>query len=367
MQKPTESKIKITTKQHHEFTFNGVTKKRSIDGRDTVYIVEENLDTFTIESSNTKITEEQTMLYIAICLLSLDPKLGLSFEIVFDSGSMAGVSVMQRDDILESVKLKYDDNKRKEICFILGVPKRTGTNEYNMSNHRVPVAVYALEKAFKMYDMEQPQNDIVAVVEQVENTDLVVTTVEPLPVVVGVDVTHAPDSMAYAVHNIQAVKSEKAEKAETVENKPKTEFERLLIDIDNMIQIAQDDKLAYVDRSRANTKLAVYASTLSTHLHQISSQYVREKYIAEKEYYRIYHEFLNDAKNMEGNNKKPSAAAADAHATQQTLELYEASDLSEELSKYVNLRLKTIFEITRSVLQEVSNEKKNQVSMAETT
>jgi hypothetical protein len=354
MQKPTENKIKITTKQHHEFTFNGVTKKRSIDGRDTVYIVEENLDTFTIESSNTKITEEQTMLYIAICLLSLDPKLGLSFEIVFDSGSMAGVSVMQRDGILESVKLKYDDNKRKEICFILGVPKRTGTNEYNMSNHRVPVAVYALEKAFKMYDMEQPQNDIVAVVEQVENTDLVVTMVEPLPVVVGVDVTHAPDSI-------------KAEKSETVEPKPKTEFERLLIDIDNMIQIAQDNKLAYVDRSRANTKLAVYASTLSTHLHQISSQYVREKYIAEKEYYRLYHEFLNDAKNMEGNNKKPSAAAADAHATQQTLELYEAADLSEELSKYINLRLKTIFEITRSVLQEVSNEKKNQVSMAETT
>jgi len=352
--KPTESKIKITTKQHHEFTFNGVTKKRSIDGRDTVYIVEEGLDTFTIESSNTKITEEQTMLYIAICLLSLDPKLGLSFEIVFDSGSMAGVSVMQRDGILESVKLKYDDNKRKEICFILGIPKRTGTNEYNMSNHRVPVAVYALEKAFKLYDMEQPQNDIVAVVEQVENTDLVVTTVEPLPVLVGADVTHDATII-------------KAEKVETVEPKPKTEFERLLIDIDNMIQIAQDDKIAYVDRSRANTKLAVYASTLSTHLHQISSQYVREKYIAEKEYYRIYHEFLNNAKNMEGNNKKPSAAAADAHATQQTLELYEASDLSEELSKYVNLRLKTIFEITRSVLQEVSNEKKNQVSMAETT
>lgn len=354
MQKPTESKIKITTKQHHEFTFNGVTKKRSIDGRDTVYIVEENLDTFTIESSNTKITEEQTMLYIAICLLSLDPKLGLSFEIVFDSGSMAGVSVMQRDGILESVKLKYDDNKRKEICFILGVPKRTGTNEYNMSNHRVPVAVYALEKAFKMYDMEQPQNDIVAVVEQVENTDLVVTMVEPLPVVVGVDVTNTSAPI-------------KAEKVETVEPKPKTEFEQLLIDIDNMIQIAQDDKIAYVDRSRANTKLAVYASTLSTHLHQISSQYVREKYIAEKAYYRLYHEFLNDAKNMEGNNKKPSAAAADAHATQQTLELYEAADLSEELSKYINLRLKTIFEITRSVLQEVSNEKKNQVSMAETT
>ena len=354
MQKPTESKIKITTKQHHEFTFNGVTKKRSIDGRDTVYIVEENLDTFTIESPNTKITEEQTMLYIAICLLSLDPKLGLSFEIVFDSGSMAGVSVMQRDGILESVKLKYDDNKRKEICFILGVPKRTGTNEYNMSNHRVSVAVYALEKAFKMYDTEQPQNDIVTIVEQVENTDLVVTTVEPLPVLVGADVTHVPAPI-------------KAEKSETVKPKPKTEFEQLLIDIDNMIQIAQDDKLAYVDRSRANTKLAVYASTLSTHLHQISSQYVREKYIAEKEYYRLYHEFLNDAKNMEGNNKKPSAAAADAHATQQTLELYEAADLSEELSKYVNLRLKTIFEITRSVLQEVSNEKKNQVSMAETT
>lgn len=362
--KPTESKIKITTKQHHEFTFNGVTKKRSIDGRDTVYIVEENLDTFTIESPNTKITEEQTMLYIAICLLSLDPKLGLSFEIVFDSGSMAGVSVMQRDGILESVKLKYDDNKRKEICFILGIPKRTGTNEYNMSNHRVPVAVYALEKAFKMYDIEQTQNDIVAVVEQVENTDLVVTSFEQVPVVVGVDVTNAANSMAYAVQNTQAVK---AEKPETVEPKPKTEFEQLLIDIDNMIQIAQDDKIAYVDRSRANTKLAVYASTLSTHLHQISSQYVREKYIAEKEYYRIYHEFLNDAKNMEGNNKKPSAAAADAHATQQTLELYEAADLSEELSKYVNLRLKTIFEITRSVLQEVSNEKKNQVSMAETT
>jgi len=354
MQKPTESKIKITTKQHHEFTFNGVTKKRSIDGRDTVYIVEEGLDTFTIESSNTKITEEQTMLYIAICLLSLDPKLGLSFEIVFDSGSMAGVSVMQRDGILESVKLKYDDNKRKEICFILGIPKRTGTNEYNMSNHRVPVAVYALEKAFKMYDIEQTQNDIVAVVEQVENTDLVVTMVEQVPVVVGVDVTNTSAPI-------------KAEKSETVEPKPKTEFERLLIDIDNMIQIAQDDKIAYVDRSRANTKLAVYASTLSTHLHQISSQYVREKYIAEKAYYRLYHEFLNDAKNMEGNNKKPSAAAADAHATQQTLELYEAADLSEELSKYVNLRLKTIFEITRSVLQEVSNEKKNQVSMAETT
>jgi len=55
------------------------------------------------------------------------------------------------------------------------------------------------------------------------------------------------------------------------------------------------------------------------------------------------------------------------HSFNYTFPLYEASDLSEELSKYVNLRLKTIFEITRSVLQEVSNEKKNQVSMAETT
>ena len=353
--KPTENKIKITTKQHHEFTFNGVTKKRSIDGRDTVYIVEENLDTFTIESPNEKLNGDQAMLYVAISMLSLDPKKGYQFEVVEDKTNKAGISLLQREGILETVKLPYNHDKTNEICDLLGVPKKAGTNEYLWSNaNRVQVTVYALEKAFKMYDTEQPQNDIIAIVEQVENTDLVVTTFEPVPVVVGADVTHDAAII-------------KSEKPETVEPKPKTEFEQLLIDIDNMIQIAQDDKIAYVDRSRANTKLAVYASTLSTHLHQISSQYVREKYIAEKEYYRLYHEFLNDAKNMEGNNKKPSAAAADAHATQQTLELYEAADLSEELSKYVNLRLKTIFEITRSVLQEVSNEKKNQVSMAETT
>jgi hypothetical protein len=50
------------------------------------------------------------------------------------------------------------------------------------------------------------KNDIVAVVEQVENTDLVVTMVEPLPVVVGVDVTNTSAPI-------------KAEKVETVENR----------------------------------------------------------------------------------------------------------------------------------------------------
>lgn len=346
MQKPTESKIKITTKQHHEFTFNGVTKKRSIDGRDTVYIVEENLDTFTIESSNTKITEEQTMLYIAICLLSLDPKLGLSFEIVFDSGSMAGVSVMQRDGILESVKLKYDDNKRKEICFILGIPKRTGTNEYNMSNHRVPVAVYALEKAFKMYDIEQTQNDIVAVVEQVENTDLVVTSFEQVPVVVGVDVTHAATII-------------KAEKTETAENKPKTDdYQKLLDDIEIAIQDVSNDKLPYHDRSQKNTVLCVYIDRLSCLAYDADVDAVKSKNIAEKEFCKFYDEFLADPKNAGENGRTPSDASAKAYAKKLTLDLYLDAKLSEKLSSHLSDRIKTLDHISKSVIQEVSNSKK---------
>jgi len=345
--KPTESKIKITTKQHHEFTFNGVTKKRSIDGRDTVYIVEEGLDTFTIESPNEKLNGDQAMLYVAVSMLSLDPKKGYQFEVVEDKTNKAGISLLQRDGILETVKLPYVHDKTNEICDLLCVPKKAGTNEYLWSNaNRVQVTVYALEKAFKMYDTEQPQNDIVAIVEQVENTNLVVTTVETLPVVVGVDVTHAATII-------------KAEKTETVENKPKTDdYQKLLDDIEIAIQDVSNDKLPYHDRSQKNTVLCVYINRLSHLAYDADVDAVKSKNIAEKEFCKLYDEFLADPKNTGKNGCAPSDASAKAYAKKLTLDLYLDAKLSEKLSSHLSDRIKTLDRISKSVIQEVSNAKK---------
>jgi len=374
--KPTESKIKITTKQHHEFTFNGVTKKRSIDGRDTVYIVEEGLDTFTIESPNEKLNGDQAMLYVAVSMLSLDPKKGYQFEVVEDKTNKAGISLLQRDGILETVKLHYNHDKTNEICDLLCVPKKAGTNEYLWSNaNRVQVTVYALEKAFKMYDTEQPQNDIVAIVEQV-SPDLVVTTFEELPSVektkVDVDLPNDSNTKEPFHYDSKIVIDKDLDPSigdamrkemlnylkKQKEQPPKDDYQQLLDDIENVIDIVSNDKLPYHERARANRVLSVYFDRLNKYVHDTHVDSIKAENKADKEYYRLYYEFLEDPKNVAENGKKPSDASAKAYATNLTLDLYQDAKLSEALLKYLQSRLRSLNSIFEGVRQEVSNDKK---------
>lgn len=287
-------------------------------------------------------------MYLLNCMVAFDPQQGSIFVSGLFDPKKATAPILYQ--VLK-------DGKIKELKYSKDIePSQYATEIRNPTVS--PAVIDDISK--KYFDMVNEkyfefssQNDIIAVVEQVANTDLVVTTFEPLhsaeKTVVGVDYSKdAADATAYAMHNVEVPKK----------HPPKDDYQELLDNIEHTIDVVSNDKLPYHERAKANRVLSVYFDRLNKYVHDTHVENIKAENKADKEYYKLYYAFLGDPKNVADNGKKPSDASAKAYATNATLDLYLDAKLSEALLKYLQSRLRSLNSIFEGVRQEVSNDKK---------
>lgn len=266
-------------------------------------------------------------MYLFNCMVNFDPQQGSIFVAELFDPKKATAPILYQ---------VMKDGKIKELKY----NKELEPSQYATEIRNPTVSPAVIDDISKKYfDMINEkyfefsiQNDMVAVVEQV-TPDLVVTTFEELP---------------------------SAEKMVEVQKKqpPKDDYQQLLDNIENTIDVVSNDKLPYHERAKANRVLSVYFDRLNKYVHDTHVENIKAENKADKEYYKLYYAFLEDPKNIADNGKKPSDASAKAYATNATLDLYLDAKLSEALLKYLQSRLRSLNSIFEGVRQEVSNDKK---------